>query len=98
MTVCEVRPEQCACGNTTFALTTPYHTHQVIELPPIAMNVTHWILHQGWCVSCGRWTKTQMPAEHAMGFGPRFSALMGFATFHRITWWSVLFLIESHPR
>jgi transposase len=75
--VCEVRPEQCACGNTTFALTTPYHTHQVIELPPIAMNVTHWILYQGWCVGCGRWTKAQVPAEQAMGYGPRFSALMG---------------------
>jgi hypothetical protein len=33
-----------------FALTTPYHTHQVIELPAIAMEVTHWVLHQGWCV------------------------------------------------
>src|SRR5262245_3492916 len=33
-TVREVRPERCACGNTTFALTTPYHTHQVLELPP----------------------------------------------------------------
>ena len=48
-TVQELRPEQWACGNTTFALTTPYHTHQVIELPPIAMDVTHWVLHQGWC-------------------------------------------------
>src|SRR5262252_3227519 len=73
----ELRPEQCACGNTTFALTTPYHTHQVIELPPIAMDVTHWVLHQGWCVACGCWTKAQVPAEHATGYGPRFSALMG---------------------
>ena len=61
----ELRPERCACGNTTFALTTPYHTHQVIELPPIAMEVTHWVLHQGWCPACGRWSKAQVPAEHA---------------------------------
>src|SRR5262249_28868352 len=27
-TVQELRPERCACGNTTFAMTTPYHTHQ----------------------------------------------------------------------
>src|SRR5215470_12282998 len=73
----ELRPEQCACGNTTFALTTPYHTHQVIELPPIAMEVTHWVLHQGWCGACGCWTKAQVPAEHATGYGPRFSALVG---------------------
>ena len=73
----ELRPEQCACGNTTFALTTPYHTHQVLELPPVTMDVTHWVLHQGWCPDCGRWRKAQVPAEYASGYGPRFSALMG---------------------
>src|SRR5712691_10480418 len=51
-TVQELRPERCACGTTTFALTTPYHTHQVIELPPIAMEVTHFVLHHGWCAVC----------------------------------------------
>src|SRR5919199_6039823 len=76
-TVQELRPQQCPCGNTTFALTTPYHTHQVLELPPIAIEATHWVLHQGWCPDCGRWTKAQVPAEHATGYGPRLSALMG---------------------
>jgi transposase len=76
-TVHTLKPVRCACGHTTFAVTTPYHTHQVIELPPMAMDVTHWVLHQGWCPDCGRWTKAQVPAEHAMGYGPRFSALMG---------------------
>src|SRR5918911_92499 len=37
----EVRPERCACGHTTFALTKPFYTHQVVELPPMAMEVTH---------------------------------------------------------
>jgi transposase len=73
----EVRPERCACGNTTLALRRPYDTHQVLELPPIAMEVTHWVLHQGWCGDCGRWTKAQVPAEQRLGYGPRFSALMG---------------------
>jgi transposase len=76
-TVQALPPERCPCGNTTFALTTPYHTHQVLELPPIAMEVTHWVLHQGWCPDCGRWSKAQVPAEHATGYGPRLSALMG---------------------
>jgi transposase len=76
-TVHEVRPERCPCGNTTFALSRPYHTHQVIELPPITMDVTHWVLHQGWCAICGTWQKAQVPAEHTTGYGPRFSALMG---------------------
>src|SRR5574341_1285230 len=35
----EIRPARCACGNTTFAVTTPYYTHQVIELPPIEIDV-----------------------------------------------------------
>ena len=76
-TVHEVRPEPCACGNTMFALSRPYHTHQVLELPPMAIDVTHWVLHQGWCPACGRWSKAQVPAEHATGYGPRLSALMG---------------------
>jgi transposase len=75
--VVEVRPELCECGNTAFAGTRPYYTHQVIELPPIAMEVTHWVLHQGWCQACGRWSQAHVPAEHATGYGPRFSALMG---------------------
>jgi transposase len=76
-TVQELRPERCACGNTTFALTTPYHTHQVIELPPIAMDVTHLVLHQGCCTVCGTWSKAPLPPEHTTGYGPRFSALIG---------------------
>ena len=41
------------------------------------MEVTHWVLHQGWCPVCGPWNKAQVPPEHATGYGPRFSALMG---------------------
>jgi transposase len=41
------------------------------------MDVTHWVLHEGWCPDCGRWSKAPVPAEHATGYGPRFSALMG---------------------
>src|SRR5499427_3751003 len=33
-TVQELRPERCACGNTTLTLLRPYYTHQVLELPP----------------------------------------------------------------
>src|SRR5919199_5097194 len=76
-TVQELRPERCPCGNTTFAVTRPYHTHQVLELPPLTLEVTHWVLHQGWCPDCGRWSKAQVPAEHATGYGPRLSAVMG---------------------
>ena len=76
-TVREVRPTPCACGHPTLPLLRPYHTHQVLALPPIEMAVTHWVLHPGWWPACGRWSKAQVPAEHATGYGPRFSALMG---------------------
>src|SRR5215831_3898224 len=75
-TVREVRPGQCACGHTAFAVTTPYQTHQVIELPPIVMEVTHWVLYQSWCPACGCWTQGHVPPEHVSGYGPRFSALV----------------------
>ena len=56
-TVREVRPEQCACGHTTLTHGRPYYTHQILEVPPITMEVSHWLLHQGWCPECGRWKK-----------------------------------------
>lgn len=73
----ELRPERCPCGHTTFALTKPYHTHHVIALPPITMDVTHWVLHQSWCAVCGTWQQAPVPTAHAPGDGPRCSALLG---------------------
>ena len=72
-----LQPERCACGNTVFAVTTPYYTHQVIELPPMEMDVRHLVLHQGWCTVCGTLNQAQVPPEHATGYGPRFTALIG---------------------
>jgi transposase len=73
----DLRPEQCPCGNTTFAAIKPYYTHQVIELPPIELEVRHFVLHRGWCTACGTEHKAHVPPEYATGYGPRFSALMG---------------------
>ena len=69
-TVREVRPERCACGNTTLTLIKPYYTHQVLELPPIAMEVTHWVLHQGWCPECGRWIKRRCRPSMPVAMDP----------------------------
>ena len=70
-------PPQCACGHTALTGTRPYHTHQVIELPAIQMDVTHWVLHEAWCPMCAQWTKAQLPPEHTAGYGPRLTALVG---------------------
>jgi transposase len=68
-------PDACACGYRGFADVTLYHTHQVIELPVIRSDVTHWRLHQGWCLSCGTLCKALLPPEQLSGYGPQ---LMGF--------------------
>ena len=69
-------PEACICGNTHFDNTNPYYTHQVIELPEIKMEITHFILHKGECPCCGKINKAMVPNEHQTGYGPRLSAMI----------------------
>src|SRR6266481_16402 len=45
-----VHPPACPCGASGLVTSVPYHTHQVIELPPIEMQITHFVLHQGHCL------------------------------------------------
>jgi transposase len=76
-TTVSLLPEVCACGQRELAELTPYHTHQVIELPVIYPEVTHWLLHQGRCLSCGKLCKATLPVEHTSGYGPRLTAYVG---------------------
>ena len=73
----QVYPAPCACGALAVEAAMPYHTHQVVELPPIAMEVTHFVLHQGHCVGCGRRRKAEVPSVYTTGYGPRLPALIG---------------------
>jgi len=72
----EIDPDVCSCGNKTFHDLTEYYTHQVIELPKIKMDVTHFVLHKGVCSRCGKVCKGVIPQEHRTGFGPRLTALI----------------------
>jgi transposase len=72
-----ILPPSCPCGHAALVEAAPYHTHQVLELPPIAMQVTHVILHQTTCAGCGQTLKAQVPPPYASGYGPRLTALMG---------------------
>jgi transposase len=72
----EVMPDACVGGSGEFGVVSPYYTHQVIELPRIELEVSHWVLYRGQCLACGRWGKAPVPAEQTTGDGPRFSALM----------------------
>ena len=71
-----VYPAPCACGQGELTTPTLYHTHQVIELPPITMEITHLLLHQAHCVGCGALLKADIPSQHTTGYGPRLTALI----------------------
>jgi transposase len=66
----QLTPQTCACGQQEFPATTPYYTHQVLELPEIQMAVTHIVLHETRCPRCGRLLKAELPPEYRYGYGP----------------------------
>lgn len=76
--VVPINPDCCACGNRRLNPNKmePFYTHQHIELPEIAMNVIHYVLHQCQCEKCGKTVKAQLPMENQPGYGPRLSALI----------------------
>jgi transposase len=73
----DVYPAPCACGHGDLGTPTLYHTHQVIELPPIALDITHFLLHQARCGGCGALRKADIPSTQTTGYGPRLTALIG---------------------
>jgi transposase len=70
-------PDVCSCGQRGRVALTPYHLHQVIELPVVPPEVTHWLLHQGRCLACGKLGKASLPHEQASGYGPRLTGFVG---------------------
>lgn len=74
----KIAPWQCSCGNCDFTgrRLTSFYTHQVVELPQIKMDVTHYILQQGRCRNCGQTVKAVLTDDIQSGFGPRLSALI----------------------
>ena len=59
-----IEPGPCACGHDNLVSLSPYHTHQVIELPPIEMEIHHFVLQQGKCQGGGQHLKAQVPSAH----------------------------------
>ena len=81
-----IYPGPCTCGQGVPGQTAPYHTHQNLELPPIELHVTHWVLHQGRCSGCGRLLKARLPKAQQTGYGPRLTALIGeLSAMHRLS-------------
>lgn len=71
-------PERCTCGCRDFdgQPLHPFHTHQHIELPPIQLYITRYVLNQCKCPRCGKTVKAQLPQEAQTGYGPRLSAFI----------------------
>jgi len=70
-------PEVWSCGQRGLADLILYHTHQVIELPGIRPDVTHWLLHQGQCRTWGKLCKAAVPVDQVNGYGPRLTGFVG---------------------
>lgn len=73
-------PEQCSCGCKEFTNLKVYYTHQHIELPEVEMQITHFVLQEGECTDCGRICKGMVPEGFQVGYGPRFTGLVGELT------------------
>ena len=71
-----LHPDQCICGNREFINHKKYYTHQHMELPEIAMNVTHFELFKGKCSCCGKINIPSIPREFRTGYGPRLTAFI----------------------
>lgn len=73
-----VMPILCSCGCSSFKADDfkPFYTHQVIELPKIELDVTHFVLHKGSCPKCGKIVKATVPHENRTGYGPRLTATL----------------------
>lgn len=71
-----VMPIKCSCGCSSFKSKEfkPFYTHQVIELPKIELNVTHFVLHKGPCPKCRKIVKATIPLENRTGYGQRLTA------------------------
>ena len=81
-----VYPEPCVCGQGVPDSMVPYDIHQSMELPPVEMHVTHWLLHQGRCTGCGNLLRARLPKAQQSGYGPRLTALIGeLSAMHRIS-------------
>ena len=71
-----VQPTECSCGCTTIKMMKPFYTHQQIELPEIEFDVTHYVLHKGLCMDCGKTVSAILSKEQGFGYGPRMTALI----------------------
>lgn len=75
--VVEVVPERCKkCQHKLSGQDAAPQRHQVVELPPVAAQVTEYRCHQLECAACGTLTRGEVPPEAASAFGERLGGLV----------------------
>jgi transposase len=75
--VVEVLPERCKkCQRRLSGQDATPQRHQVVELPPVAAQVTEYWCHQLECAGCGTLTRAEVPPEARSTFGERLGGLV----------------------
>jgi transposase len=72
-------PETCGhCGEALSGVDDHPHRHQVVEVPPLRLQVEEHQLHQLTCECCGQTTRGQLPPDvPSTGYGDRLVSLVG---------------------
>lgn len=73
-----VHPESCEhCGTALAGDDPDPQRHQVVELPPVEVEVIEYQLHALTCTQCGQTTRAALPAGVPQGhFGPRLTSIL----------------------
>jgi len=83
--VIEHWPARCPCGHRftadEYMASGPPARHQVVELPPLAVEVSEHRLQRVRCPDCGRTTRAELPPGVPAGcFGPKLQAAVAALT------------------
>lgn len=72
-------PETCRhCGEVLSGVDEQPRRHQVVDVPPLSLQVEEHHLHQLTCECCGQTTRGQLPPEvPTTGYGDRLVSLVG---------------------
>lgn len=64
-------PKTCSsCGEELFGFDSSPYRHQVVDIPPIRLQIEEHRLHQLSCAHCGQKTRAQLPTEvEKSGYG-----------------------------
>jgi transposase len=73
----DAKPLACQCCGSELSGDDPApDRHQVVEIPPVKVEITEYRLHTLTCSICGVSTRAELPAGVPQGdFGPRFQAM-----------------------